>query len=550
MFTAEEIKLKRKQHRENNAWLRSVNRPTRKMPFNLMTAKERARDARSQLKRQRNREDKRQQDLVIKEAFGIKLPYEWLSAFLRGAGDDKRVRVIEKRQLMSFSRVDANICNGMGRRLALKFMMFDIDSDLSVSEFASTTGVAPTFFVGKLLPDGKMQRPHAIIELQYPVKIPAGTFNREFAWFERLYDLMFERLHEAGVDVDYGQKTTFKNPDFDEWDVQEANCGARTLRQLQDEIDAHGETLSFFAKSVEPVSGLPEVARHKRQKKFDFKDADFAGRNEALFHTVRHAIMADWANIAHGDVHSVSLGLLEDLNLKCGYGLRPSELKGIAKSHAKFFARYRGRANPHRKPRNEGAAKDLILWSMTKRERQAIGAHYTHGLCSKRTLELVQSHKRAHPGVTISATARALGIDRKTARKYFDVESAEQLAAMRKIRELRESVAAHWHAKNLASVVLGQDQPGESGHIRRYQSKSSSVPTQKKAEEASPSMEQSYKFPSSMVERVRAARLKLADEHRWKSLLRRETSENDDFYIHTGNAFRKPPEGVPVILRN
>ena len=513
MALTEEIKKLRKEHKKLNDWLESRGRAKLPIPENLKTEKERQRDAAKAEKEKRKLEEKRAFDLQVKEIYGLKLPYEWMSHFIRGAGHDKRVRVIEKRELMNYSRIDGNTCNGRGQRTKQKFMMFDIDDTLSVDEFFRITGVMPNYFVGKQLPDGRMHRPHAIIEIMYPVPLEAKNSRGEIHWFERLYDRIYERLRAADVDVDYGQKTTFKNPDYDGWDVEVSKCGPVLLRHLQDDLDRRAYLDEAFQKTLLEITGLPKQAR--QLAKFDiaprqrFIDTGkYSGRNETLFHTVRLRIIADWNLLKGQDIYTFSHSLLKDLNASKGYRLPACELRSIAKSHSKFFAKYKGPKNPNRKVRNEGAAKHLILWHMTKREKQAIGAYYTHAVCTSKTAKLVQDYKKANPGATISQTAKDLGIDRKTVRRYFYLASPTDLPALRKIKELRESAAAYWQAKNLTCVVIGNIWGGESGPIRENgDTKATQAAEPDQKIEAAKELK-SLRFPSSLVVKIRHARLR------------------------------------------
>lgn len=514
MIPTEQRKL-RKEHDKIDEWLESRGRDKIPIPDKLKTEKERQRDAARAEKEKRKLEEKRAFDLQVKEIYDLKLPYEWMSHFIRGAGHDKRVRVIEKRELMNYSRIDGNTCNGRGQRTKQKFMMFDIDDDLSLEEFVSISGVRPNYFVGKQLPDAKMHRPHAIIEIMYPVPLDEENSRGEIYWFERLYDRIYERLRAADVDVDYGQKTTFKNPDYDGWDVEISKGGPVLLRHLQDDLDRRAYLDAAFKRTVLEVTGLPEQAPAPAKiqvppRKRLVNNGKYSGRNETLFHTVRVRIMADWNILKGQDIYRFSHLMLKDLNASHGFHLPACELKSIAKSHAKFFAKYKGPKNPNRKVKNEGAAKHLILWHMTKREKQAIGAYYTHALCTSRTAKRVYDFKKANPKATISQTAKALEIDRKTVRRYFHLDSPSDLAALRKIKELQESTAAYWRTKNLMSVALGNTWGGESGPIRENNiTRAAQIPTpEQKIDVAEEPI--SVRFPSSLVIKIRDARLRHA----------------------------------------
>lgn len=515
MLTAKQRKEARRRHRETNKWLESVGRPKKAIPFELMTEKERRAAENKLLRKQRDLEDKRNLDLHVKEAFGIKLPYEWMSHFIRGAGHNKHVRVIEKRELLNYPRIDGNICDRRGRRTKFKFMMFDIDSNLSREDFFRITGVMPTYFVGKLLPDGRMETPHAVVEMMYPIPLAGKDSWGELRWFERIYDIIYQRLRAADVDVDYGQKTTFKNPDFDGWDVA-LYGGAVLLKHIQADLDRKAALDAAFRRTIQEITGLPERKTTdedlpRLQSRRSVHTGNYAGRNEELFHTVRLQIMAEWKILNKKEIFEHSHGLLKKLNTEKGFNLPASELKSIARSHAKFFKHYRGPSNPRRKIRNEGAAKHLILSYMTIREKQAVGAYYTHALCASRSANAVHDFKKKHPEATVSSTAKALGIDRKTARKYFYLPSPSDLAALRKIKELRESAAEFWHAKNLSSIVLGNKSGGESGLIRRklinIEAASETVEPVNNAEKVS----KSAQFSSQLVQKIRDARSKHPD---------------------------------------
>lgn len=497
--------------------MESIGRPKKAMPFELMTEKERRDAERKLIKKQRDLEDKRNLDLHIKEAFGIKMPYQWMSNFIRGAGHDKRVRVIEKRALMNYPRIDGNICNGRGRRTKYKFMMFDIDSDLCRDDFYRITGVTPTFFVGRSLPDGRMQRPHAIIEIKFPVPLHCAKHRDELLLYERIYDDIYARLRRAGVDVDYGQKTTFKSPDYDGWDVEISGCGETTLRNLQKELERKAYLNSAYRRTIRRLTGLPEKKQvqeslPKLPRRVSRHTGNYSGRNDELFHTVRFKIMAEWSVLNKQDIFNYSHRLLRELNASRGFNLPASELKSIARSHAKFFKQYRGPKNPNRKVRNEGAAKHLILRYMTVRQKQAVGAYYTHAICTSRSAHAVLDFKKKHPGTTISSTAKSLGMDRKTVRKYFYLSSPSDLAALRKIKELRESAAAFWHANNLSNIAMGYIWPGESGPIRRKQIHIDTGSETGDSKNESVEVAKSVKFPSKLVQKLRDAREKHPDD--------------------------------------
>lgn len=536
MALTEEIRRLRKEHKTIDEWLESRGRDKLPIPENLKTEKERKRDAEKAEKAKRKLEEKRAFDLQVKQMYDLKLPYEWLSHFIRGAGHDKRVHVIEKRELMNYSRIDGNTCNGRGQRTKQKFMMFDIDDALSVDEFFRITGVMPNYFVGKQLPDGRMHRPHAIIEIMYPVPLEAKNSRGEIHWFERLYDRIYERLRSADVDVDYGQKTTFKNPDYDGWDVDVSKGGPVLLRNLQDDLDRKVEFDAAFRRTVLEITGLPELvpqaARIPVPPRSRFVDTGkYSGRNETLFHTVRLRIMADWNILRDQDIYTFSHSLLKDLNDKRGYRLPDCELKSIAKSHAKFFKRYKGPKNPNRKVKNEGAANHLILWHMTKREKQAIGAYYTHALCTSKTAKLVRDYKQANPRATISQAAKDLSLDRKTVRKYAKLSSPSDLPALRKIKELQESAAAYWHSKNLTSAVISNIWGGEFGPIRENgEPKAAQIP------KPEPKMEterdqKSVRFPSSLVVTIRDARLRHARTEPLRSKIPPEPTDIQGCYL-------------------
>ncbi len=534
MSLSKSTKQLRKEHTEHNHWRRSRRLGRVKMPWHLMTPAERRRQEAKERTDTIKLEDKRNLDLQIKEICGLKLPYEWMSHYIRGAGDNKRVRIIEKRELMSFSRIDGNTCDRRGRRTKFKFMMFDIDSDLSRDEFFRITGIMPNYFVGKLLPDGRIQRPHAIIELLYPVPLSGKDAWGDRRRFESIYADLYERLKAAGVDVDYGQKTTFKNPDYDGWDVVVSNTGAVLLRHLKDDLDLKAARDAAFRATIIEITGVPEqapqmVPLQALPKRRSRDPGTYAGRNDTLFHTVRLQIMAEWKTMQGGDIHAFSYRLLKDLNISQGFSLSDSELRGIAKSHAKFFARYKGPRNPHRKFRNEGAAKHLILFTMTKREKQAVGAHYTHAICASRTAKLIQDFKKRHPEATISFIAKKLKIDRKTVRKYLYLKSPNDLAALKKIKELRESAAAYWQTKNLASVIIAEIWPGESGPIRRkhFYKGADSEPDEETTNDVK--LEKSVKFSSQLVQKIREARRK----HPAIDIYRRRIKEKESLDIHS-----------------
>lgn len=485
------------------------------MPLQLWTEAERKREERRVEKNKQRLEDKRNLDLHIKEALGIQLPYEWMSHFIRGAGDNKHVRVIEKRQLLNFSRIDGNICDRRGRRTKFKFMMFDIDSNLSRDEFFRITGVMPTYFVGKLQPDGRMHRPHAVIELMYPIPLSGKDAWGELRWFERIYDGVYERLRAADVDVDYGQKTTFKNPDYDGWDV-EFSAGAVLLKHIQADLDRKACMDAAYKRTIRLVTGLPEgKGEQENLPKLPIRRSantgTYSGRNDELFHTVRLKIMSEWKILNKLGIFEHSYGLLKKINGERGFSLPASELRSIARSHAKFFKHYRGPKNPNRKARNEGAAKHLILSYMTIREKQAVGAYYTHAICTSRSANAVHDFKKKHPDATISSTARALGMDRKTIRKYFYLSSPSDLAALRKIKELRESASAFWHAKNLSSVVMGDFRGGESGLIRRKHIHIEVISEAGTPKNDTLKASNSVRFSSQLVQKIRDARLKHPD---------------------------------------
>lgn len=511
MVLSKEIKELRKEHNKVNQWLESRGRSRDKtpMPWNLLTEAEKLRRERQEAKKKQNLEDKRQFDLQIKEVYGLKLPYEFMSHFIRGAGDDKRVRVIEKRALMNYSRIDGNTCDFRGRRLKQKFMAFDIDSNLSSAEFHDATGVLPTFLVGKKLPDGRLERPHAIIELRYPVSLER-KHSTELDLFHEVYDEIYERLHAAGHWVDRGQKTTFKNPDFSGWDVETAGQGGVRLQDLKKELERTAARVWKFAEAVRAIAGLPEQTNQVEIKMPErpVNVGGYSGRNETLFHEVRFKIMDNWKDYKGQDIAKVSYDLLKEMDRDEGFQLPECELRSIAKSHGKFFKKFKGKRNLLRKQRNDGAARHLILRHMTKQQRQAIGAYYTHSVCGARTLRLIQNFKKTHPGVSISRAAKDLGIDRKTARRYFHVKSESDLAVMRKIKELREHVVSYWASKNQQSITPVQIHPGESGLFREMIEDKKETAMEPKAENTENSISESVRVPSRMVLKLREIRLR------------------------------------------
>lgn len=509
MALTEEIKRLRKEHTKVNEWLESRGRSRDKtpMPWNLLTEAEKLRRERQEAKKKQNLEDKRQFDLQIKAAYGLKLPYEFMSHFIRGAGDDKRVRVIEKRALMNYSRIDGNTCDFRGRRLKQKFMAFDIDSNLSSAEFCDATGISPTFLVGRRVPDGRLERPHAIIELRYPVSLE-HKHSTELDLFHEVYDEIYERLHAAGHWVDRGQKTTFKNPDYSGWDVETAGQGGVRLQDLKKELERTTARVWKFAEAVRAIAGLPEQTNQVQIKMPErpVNVGGYSGRNETLFHEVRFKIMDNWKDYKGQDIAKVSYDLLKEMDRDEGFQLPECELRSIAKSHGKFFKKFKGKRNLLRKQRNDGAARHLILRHMTKQQRQAIGAYYTHSVCGCRTLRLIQNYKKTHPGVSISLTAKDLCLDRKTVRRYFHVKSESDLAVMRKIKELRDHAVSYWLAKNQNSAVLGQAYPGESGLFRKNTEHNTETSTGPEATNAENFSSESVRVSSRMVLKLRQIR--------------------------------------------
>lgn len=521
------------------------------MPFHLLTPKERLRRQQAEEKKLRKLREKRQFDLSIKQAYGLKLPYEWMSHFLRGAGDDKRVRVIEKRELMNYSRIDGNTCNAKGRRIKQKFMAFDIDSDISLAEFVVAAGVTPTYLVGKRLPDGRLQRPHAIFELRFPIALDSDHPDDGMPAFNELYEEIYKRLHAVGYDVDPGQKTTFKNPDFAGWDVDDPKVAPVTLQELQNSLEKSSATVWRFAEAVQAVALVPDgtsvQTAPKPERIVDVNS--FAGRNEALFHTIRHKIMDDWANYKGKDIASLSYALLRAMNQAEAFHLADAELRSIAKSHAKFFKNFKGKRNPLRKERNKGAAKHLLLWYMNTRERQSIGAYYTHSLCVARTYDLVHKYKRANPGASITQIAKALVLDRKTVRKYASMLSPGEAAALRKIKELRENVAshwaAHWAAKNEIAAHPREQSTGESGLFRKETGNGDEGSDTKHLKSAIDSERCSVNFPSALTQKLREAQNRREE---WCKIKATEPQDSEDFHEFSYFSPESSENSIPAFL--
>lgn len=472
MALSEQERLKRRhEHEWFNERRASIGKRLIKVPDELLTTEEIELRRKAELERlDRNRKARQRRyhaDIATRGALGILLPYEKMSWLINVAGENKVVFQTTKDQIFEYERIDPNRKQN-GVRSAFNVMMIDIDSDLSVEEFEEATGIRPHFFVGKRLPNGKLQRPHAIIELAYPVKCSPETPSqrRQLAYFESIADRTTEALLLRGHDADFGQKTTMKNPDYGGWDVdvsREIPMRLDTIdKQVRPALKAAREAAKHTFRFPEAFHKLDTAKPLRTQAPKNLLNLEsYPGRNSALFDMVRQEMRDTLdAGLSYDVYYERSRDLLSHYNAQLAFPLPTAEINGIARSHAKWFANsWHGRKPTDQKLKNRGAARHLILPWMTEKERQAVGAAYSHDVQSKRTWQQVREAKRQHPNATKAQVAKTLKRDVKTVAKYWDVPTDGERAAARKIAELSSNVAFY-----MSSIV--EERLSEASSLR------------------------------------------------------------------------------------
>ncbi|MGY6549509.1 MAG: hypothetical protein ACXIU7_10970 [Roseinatronobacter sp.] len=337
-----------------------------------------------------------------------------LPAIVRTAGIDKRIEKTFNNSLSKFkpAYVDLNIPKYGDHPGMLCVMLFDIDvGNAPLAWHDARFPFYPAWFCGKWSAVG-LNRAHIIIKLKFPVRKKRG---RALRLYEAVYSEIARRLEEQGLVVDGMIKPITKNPDSTIWDTVMADPDREwSLYELALllELDPEGKDDRCEDR----------IAINRDYHMFD-NSFEVEKRNCSTFDNVRFQAYAFKAKCSREQELQTFCYLKAcEHNLTFAVGLPDSELRTISNSIAKWtWGNYYGQGL---KPKNRGAAADIIPVGASISEKQSIGATYSATKKREKTFKLVQDAKlellTSNTPITKKAVSRLTKLSIKTVRAAWE----------------------------------------------------------------------------------------------------------------------------------
>lgn len=392
---------------------------------------------------------------------GVKQRTDIYSSQIRWAGTDKHVHVGQTREvirqaayigphrLKCWAWDDVEMTHYQAINL-------DVDGTVSVEKCREIlNGIDPAFLVGNELEPGVFSRPHLWINLAFPVK--AAPKSKKDWYFRRLLEelctVIAARFVQAGIECSADIKVVAKNPDHPGWGCFVGNQTAWNLRDLRaalgipvnfwvtsEEINADVDGFNNFSRPVDfsakivDLHAAREVLRNARVNNSIPLAQQGDGRNHRIFNGLRIATY-EYCNEKRSYVELMSFceEVAQQLNAQESPSLDEREVKHIVRSVARFCTN-----KSFVKPKNRGAAADLVVGVKLKKERQKRGALYANAKKTQVNFERIQTAKsELGDSATKKGIAKLLELSLNTVKKYWDLDNVDHLEAVQEVAQMR-----------------------------------------------------------------------------------------------------------------
>ncbi|NVO22632.1 primase C-terminal domain-containing protein [Donghicola mangrovi] len=333
--------------------------------------------------------------------------------FVWVANSDKKVFRVNKLEnnIWTYPYLQANYSDKVNS------IIVDVDSIICIEALKShlPLNMLPASITGKLAPCGaKFIRPHIRFNLKVPVR------KKDKAVFERLKSVtqaLQLAVQKTGADVDSATPPLItKNPFSSNWDAKFFGDASKVLWEL----DEFEEMLSVPHRLIRTKGNSNKT--NVRSSPL----CDEESRNCGLFNAVKSEA---YANRTHCQNSQELFDYVHEKcrvhNAKYPRPLSASEVKAVAKSITKWtWNNYKPKNLSSRYVYDKGAARQYIQEEDSIRQRQSVGAYFSHMKRSNdsfgKVYQAVQELRNDGAEVTRNAVIKRSGLTKKTVRKYFE----------------------------------------------------------------------------------------------------------------------------------